>query len=225
MANVFFGGTRSHAAEHAHENTWAMTLPLTLLAVCAVLVGFLGTPAWPWLQAKLQGGAAVPFAFGKIFEGVGLLGLSVFLVAVGIGVGWAIYGARKRQTATALDPLEKRFPALWRALEHRLYFDELYAATVFKLNAALAVFADVLDRFVVDGVVRFVCKLSNLLGILNKDAEDGALNAGFNATAEGLRSAGGAYSAVQTGDARGYLRALALGFVVVAFVAVVLTAF
>jgi NADH-quinone oxidoreductase subunit L len=177
------------------------------------------------LQAQLQGGAVAPLAVGKIFEGVGLLGLSVFLVAVGIGGGWAVYGVKKRVAAAVPDPLERRFPALWSALEHRLYFDEFYAATVFKLNAALAGFADVLDRFVVDGVVRFVCKLSNLLGLLNKDAEDGALNAGFNATAEGLRSAGGAYSAVQTGDARGYLRALALGFVVVTLVAVVLAAF
>ncbi|MDR2862728.1 MAG: NAD(P)H-quinone oxidoreductase subunit F [Puniceicoccales bacterium] len=218
MANVFFGGARSHAAEHAHENTWTITLPLVLLAACAVLVGFLGTPAWPWLQAQLQGDTTTPFAFGKIFEGVGLLGLSVFLVAVGIGAGWAVYGVRKRGTATAPDPLEKRFPTVWRALEHRLYFDEFYAATVFKLNAALAVFADVFDSCVVDGVVRFVCKLSEFLGFINKDVDEHGLNAGFNATAEKLRGAGGAYSASQTGDARSYLRALALGFVVVTIV-------
>jgi NADH-quinone oxidoreductase subunit L len=218
MANVFFGKARSHAAEHAHENAWTMTVPLVLLAVCAVLVGFLGTPAWPWLQAQLGGIASVPFAFGKIFEGAGLLGLSVFLVAVGIGSGWSVYGFKKRAAATAPDPLERRFPAVWRALEHRLYFDEFYAATVFKLNAALAVFADVLDRCVVDGVVRFVCKFCELLGFLNKDVDEHGLNAGFDATAEKLRGVGAVYSQAQTGDARSYLRALALGFVVVSVV-------
>ena len=50
VAEVFFGKARSHAAAHAHESPAVMTVPLIVLAVGAVGLGFLGTPAWPWLQ-------------------------------------------------------------------------------------------------------------------------------------------------------------------------------
>ena len=44
-------------ATHAtppHESPAVMTVPLVILAVFAVLLGFVGTPAWPWFQAFLE---------------------------------------------------------------------------------------------------------------------------------------------------------------------------
>ena len=55
VVEVFFGQPRSAAAEHAHESPASMTVPLVLLAIGTVALGFLGTPKWPWLQAKLMG--------------------------------------------------------------------------------------------------------------------------------------------------------------------------
>ena len=43
---TFFGDARSQAAEHASETNWTMTLPLVILAVFAVAVGWAGMPAW-----------------------------------------------------------------------------------------------------------------------------------------------------------------------------------
>ncbi len=43
---TFFGEPRTKAAEHASETTWTMTLPLVVLAVFAVGVGWVGMPAW-----------------------------------------------------------------------------------------------------------------------------------------------------------------------------------
>ena len=31
-----------------------MTIPLTILAAFALLLGFVGTPAWPWFQSFLE---------------------------------------------------------------------------------------------------------------------------------------------------------------------------
>jgi NADH-quinone oxidoreductase subunit L len=31
-----------------------MTTPLVMLAFFAIALGFLGTPVWPWLQARLR---------------------------------------------------------------------------------------------------------------------------------------------------------------------------
>jgi NADH-quinone oxidoreductase subunit L len=214
MGNVFFGKPRSHAAGHAHENPPAMTLPLILLAACSILVGFLGTPAWPWLQQTLAGQPAAAHGLAAIFtEGGGLMWLSIALVALGIGAGAALYIRRPRASATAADPLEKTLPALWRALANRLWFDELYAATLGRLTNFLAVFADVLDRCIIDGLVRLFALLGRGIGLINREGDEDVLNGGFDRTSEALRGAGNAYSRAQTGDTHDNLGAIALGFV------------
>ncbi len=214
MGNVFFGKPRSHAAGHAHENPPAMTLPLILLAACSILAGFLGTPAWPWLQQTLAGRPAAAHGLAAIFtEGGGLMWLSIALVALGIGAGAALYIRRPRVSATAADPLEKTFPALWRALANRLWFDELYAATLGRLTNLLAAFADILDRCIIDGLVRLLALLGRGIGLINREGDEDVLNGGFDRTSEALRGTGKAYSRAQTGDAHDNLGAIALGFV------------
>ncbi|MDR2676324.1 MAG: NADH-quinone oxidoreductase subunit L, partial [Opitutaceae bacterium] len=226
MGNVFFGKPRSHAAEHARENPPAMTLPLILLAACSILAGFLGTPAWPWLQQTLAAGgggdldSAAPRGLAAIFtEGGALMWLSIALVALGIGAGAALYIRRPRAVATAADPLEKTFPALWRALANRLWFDELYAATLGRLTAALAAFADVLDRRIIDGLVRLLALLGRGAGFVNRESDEDILNRGFDRVSESLRGAGKAYSRARTGDAHANLAAIAIGFVALLLVA------
>ena len=44
-----------HAAHSPHESPAVMTIPLVILAAFAVLLGFVGTPAWPWFQSFLEG--------------------------------------------------------------------------------------------------------------------------------------------------------------------------
>ena len=218
MAETFFGKPRSHASEHAHESPASMTLPLVLLAICAVLLGFLGTPAFPWLQAKLLGETEVHFHLSALFEGGGLMMLSIVLVALGLGAGGALYGRKLREKATSPDPLATAFPRIIAFLGARMKFDELYAATVFKLNSALATFADVLDRFVWDGVIRFLARFSEFAGFVNRDTDEDGLNGGFDTGSKSLRDTGQAYSRAQTGDAHSYLRVVAIGFVVLVLI-------
>ena len=216
MAETFFGKPRSHAADHAHENGPAMTMPLVILAVCAVLLGFLGTPAWPWLQANLLGEAEVHGE--SILEGAGLMGLSVVLVALGIGIGWALYWRNPRAQASSTDPLAARAPGVFAALGARLGFDELYSATVFNLNAGLAQLADLLDRRVFDGLIRLLAGLGEFAGLVNKDTDEQTLNGGFDAGSELLRGTGRRYSRTQSGDAHSYLGVIAFGFMIIAIV-------
>ena len=90
---VFFGEPRSPGAAHAREGSPAITVPLVVLAIGSVGLGFLGTPAWPWLQSQLTG-EKVPAR--PLIEGGGLTALSVVLVATGLGAGW---GALRAQAA------------------------------------------------------------------------------------------------------------------------------
>ncbi len=217
VAETFFGRPRSDAAAHAHESPAVMTVPLALLAVCAVLLGFLGTPAWPWLQSHLAG-TAVQGNLDHLFEGVGLMLLSIVLVGAGLGLGWWLYGRRWRQSATDRDPLAAALP---RVLAGKFYFDEFYAATVGRLNAALAGFADRLDQYVIGGAVEFLAKFSRFSGAMNRELDEDALNAGFDRVNAGLRGSGLRYARAQTGEPQGYLRVLAVAFVVLALVLIV----
>jgi NADH-quinone oxidoreductase subunit L len=211
MAEVFFGKARTHVSEHAHESPASMTIPLVILAVCAVALSLLAWPS-PWLQHFLDPKARTEAG------GAGLLVLSIVLVAIGLGSGWAVYGRATREKVSSPDPLAARVPGVIAFLGARMKFDELYAATVFQLNAGLAALADALDRYVWDGAVRLLARLGEFAGLVNRDADEDGLNGGFDATSEALRGTGKAYSRAQTGDAHGYLRAVAIGFVVLVLI-------
>ena len=218
LCEVFRGAPRSPAAAHAHESPRVMTIPLVILAIGAVALGFLGTPAWPWLQSQLTG---APVPARSLFEGGGLMVLSIVLVALGLGAGWALYGRRVRTNATASDPLATAAPRTWAFLGNRMKFDSLYAATLGRLNAFVAALADFLDRRVWGGAVSFLGRFAEFTGVVNSEFDDGALNGGFNSASEDIRRTGRAYSRAQTGETHGYLRALALAFVVLALLALV----
>ncbi|MEY4387646.1 MAG: hypothetical protein RLY20_2929, partial [Verrucomicrobiota bacterium] len=98
------GSSHSHgaAAEDSrapHESPAVMTVPLSILAACAILLGFLGTPFWPWFQTFL----------GKEHEAgesvAPLMIASSLIVFAGLGLGWWLYGKRQRKTAEELDVL------------------------------------------------------------------------------------------------------------------------
>jgi NADH-quinone oxidoreductase subunit L len=218
MAETFFGKPRSHAAEHAHENGPAMTTPLVLLAIGAVLLGFLGTPAWPWLQANLLGEAGVHGE--SLLDGAGLMGLSVVLVALGLGAGWYYYGRITRTNASAPDPLAVRAPGVFAALAAKLGFDEFYAATVGRLNDLVAALANGLDRWVFGGLVNFLARLGVFTGTVNRQVDEDTLNDGFDRVSASVRGSGRRYSRAQTGEAHGYLRVMAVAFIVLALVLV-----
>lgn len=220
VAETFLGRPRSDAAAHAHENSAVMTVPLVLLALGAVLLGFLGTPACPWLQARLAG-TALHSDLGHLFEGGSLMLLSILLVGAGLGLGWWLYGRRLRTTAVDRDPLADAAPRTLGVLAGKFFLDELYAATVGRLNAALAWFADRLDRHVIGGAVEFLGKFGRFSGALNREFDEDAINAGFDRVNEGLRGSGIRYSRAQTGEPQGYLRVLAVAFVVLALVLIV----
>ena len=215
VAEVFMGRARSASAEHAHESPGVMTIPLVVLAACSVFVGFLGTPMWPWLQSTLTG---MPSERHSLLEGGSLIMLSLLLVSTGLGGGWALYVRRPRKTAAALDPVEAAWPRAFAFAASRLKFDELYAVTAGRLNSGLASLAEWMDRRVWGAIIDRLARLGELAGDFNRKTDDRGLNSGFNAASEELRSAGRLYSRHQTGEAHGYLRILAIGFVVLAII-------
>jgi len=215
---VFFGHYRG--TQHAHESPAVMTIPLAILAFFAITLGLIGTPAWPWFRAFLNGEAA-GFDLHALFEPgiMVLMGTSTLVVFVGLGLGWWLY-VGKSLKAEEPDVLERAVPLVWGWLRDRLYMDELYGATVIAFYGWWAKVADWLDRRVWGGAVSGVAWTFGLWAQLNKFLDTNVVDGSFDKGCEELSTGGGLLSQVQNGRAQTYLRILALA--VVALVAILI---
>jgi proton-translocating NADH-quinone oxidoreductase chain L len=212
---VFFGryrGATRHpqgagheaAAEHApHESPGVMTGPLVVLALFAVFLGFVGTPAWPWFQEYLTGGAAA----------VRLMLSSAVVVLAGLWVGWLWYGRAPAETAEEPDVLERLQPALFAVLRNKFYVDEFYEATVIRFNAMAAAASDWLDRWIWNGAVQLLSYLVLGLSWLNRLIDDYVINLGFDEGCSRVRRGGRLLAALQTGRVQTYLRVIGIALV------------
>jgi len=158
---AFLGMPRAGGAEQAKESPLLMTLPLLVLAIPSVVAGF-----WQIPQAYAE-------QLGHPHLEHTALAMAASLGAVGVGLALAIalYGGAKA------DPLSEKLGQLAEALRHRFYFDELYQATVIRAHDLLATVADLVDRWVIAGVmVRGVHGSTELVGRALRLAQSGNLH-------------------------------------------------
>ncbi|HEY1766650.1 MAG TPA: NADH-quinone oxidoreductase subunit L [Terracidiphilus sp.] len=214
VSYVFFGYWRGHHA--AHESPRVMTVPLAILAFFAIALGAIGTPAWPWFRAFLNGRSAAFGWHGFAEPGLALLMVTSSLVVfLGIGLGIWLYGG-KSPNPEEPDVLEKAAPPLWAALRDRLYFDELYGATVIAFYWWWARVADWFDRRVWGGIVALIAWSFGLWAQLNRLIDNDWVNGGFDKACEEISTSGGVLARMQNGRVQIYLRILAAAIVALA---------
>ena len=199
---VFFGD-RHADSQHAHESPRVMTIPLIVLAACAILFSIVLTPAWPWLESYLTG-HTVNFGARLLFQPM----IVVSLALVGAGVGFGVWFYRR---AGETDPLQETQPTLFRFLENKMWIDELYERTVIAPAAFFARFSDWMDRHVWDGIVRDVGAIGQFLGRLTTGADERGINAGVDEGTVGAHGFGRVMSRWHSGQVQTYLGAVALG--------------
>jgi NADH-quinone oxidoreductase subunit L len=207
---VFLGNSRT-AAEHAHESPRVMTMPLTVLALGAILLSVLLTPAWPWLHGYLTG-EPVHFEIGRLIQP--MLFVSLVLVSAGIGVGLWIYrkaGMQDGDRPAEIDPLEYAQPALFRFLANKMWIDELYAHTIIAFSWMSARLSNWMDRYFWDGLVRGFGAIGQLFGIFTSGVDERGINAGVDETTVGARGLGRLMSAAHSGQIQIYLGVVAIG--------------
>lgn len=139
---AFFG--EKHSDHHAHESPLTMTVPLIILAVFSVFIGFIGAPFVEHGFASL-----IYFEHPHHAEpDYGLMITSTIIALAGIGLAWLLYGKK------AYDPekLKQRFLPIWTLLYNKYYIDEVYQwffdNVVMNIGAAFKWH----DRKVVDGI-------------------------------------------------------------------------
>jgi len=216
VAYVFFGHWRG--GKEAHESPRVMIVPLAILAFFAMALGALGTPAWPWFRAFLEG-RSVGFDW-RGFQEPGLMtlmGVSTLIVLAGIGLGWKLYGDQSPKPEEP-DALERAIPPIWAALHNRLYVDEFYGVTVIAFYAWWGRVADWLDRWAWGGIVAGVAWSFGLWAQLSRFIDNNFVDGGFDKGCDELVAGGGLLARVQTGRVQTYLRLLALAVLLLAVI-------
>ena len=159
---VFTGKSRSEGAAHAHESSAAMTVPLAILAVLAVVAGFVFVPeANSWLGDWLTDGKAGT----ESLEWTVML-LSTAAAVAGLGLGWWMY--RSAGERTQAEPT-----GLARVLNRKYYVDELYQLIIVTPLHKLAQLLQLVDDFIIDGAIRAVAAGVRGIGYVGRRVQNG----------------------------------------------------
>ena len=225
-----FRGTE-HQREHLHESPKVMTIPLWVLAIGAILTGYLGIP-------KLEGVLDVNL-FSQFLEPViahvddhhahhasvlvelVLMAFSVLVAGFGIFMAWRTYGG-----AGGLEGGEKwaaRFPFVQKLLVNKYYVDEFYDKTFVKGTWGLARSLFTFDKAFIDGIFvngtrHFTVGVALLSGFFDKYFVDGLVNL----TAVLSRGFSKIFRRLQSGFVSQYALVLVVGVFVLVFFMVVM---
>ena len=204
-----------------------MTVPLILLAVFAVILGFFGTPAWPWFANYLSGYSMPPADSGpdmaRLFESptLMLMIISTLVVLAGIRLGWALYGSVEPK-AGAPDIVQRfRLPFLgdlFTLLQNKFYIDEFYEWTVIRFNAWWSLVCDRLDRWVWSGLVMLAGYAVIGLSWVSRVFDEFVINLGFDRGCDGVGLGGKWLSRMQGGRVQSYLRVIGIALAVLALI-------
>ena len=175
---VFHGKERMdrHTREHLHETAPVVTIPLILLAIPSVVIG------WLTIETVLFGGYFDKAIFtlsehgsmaavAEIFHGPlnfvlhGFVGPAVYLAAAGVGAAWYIY-LKKPSIA---EQTKEKFGFIYNLLDQKYYFDRfneiVFATTSRGIGHVLWRLGDALmiDGLVVNGSARLVGWVSGVV--------------------------------------------------------------
>ncbi len=209
---TFLGKPRTPAAEHAHESTWTMTVPLIVLSVFAVAAGWVGIPEkFPGLGGLLPNWFH-DFVTGALLEQPEALAFnptplvtSVVVALGGLALGYWVY---REVPDAAAEPLGRALGTVYVWIQNRLYIDEFYTLVFVRPSYWLAETFTYrwLDRGVIDGVLHVIGRLAERLGAWLRGAIDLPVINGFgDLLGEGTKAWGRRFRVVQTGRVQQYL--------------------
>lgn len=144
-----------------------MTVPLVILAVFAVAIGFVLGPTHLFAYFVSH----TPTLPAAEAEGLNWLMLSVssLTALVGIGVAWLMY-VRQPDLADRLSDAARR---LYQLSYNKFYVDELYAAFILKPLAGFTQFIRIFDLFVLDALVDLIGHVPRLIGYRFRPVQNG----------------------------------------------------
>ncbi len=169
---AFHGAPRHEGvkAGHVHED-FAMTLPIVVLAVPALLSGLLGKGVFEkfFVVGKLH----VP-TLVKLSHASWIPVVAVAVAVVALALAWFMYGRSKSNIARALDDINRG--PIYKVIYHKFYFDEIYYAVVRQfIFGGVAATARFIQDYIIEGILAFMVWFTHKLGDLVRTAQAGYL--------------------------------------------------
>jgi NADH-quinone oxidoreductase subunit L len=187
MSRLFFltfvGKPRTHAAEHAHESSPVMTVPLLVLAALAVVAlvlalpghGPLGMVFENYMRPVFQPGTDRLLAVDHFHAGdhpAWPYFVAWGIAALGTLVAWALYAG---PAVAVPERLRWTFPRLYQFTYEKFRVDELYEVLVIEpVRFAAYILWRVVDVFAIDGLlVNGVARAVGFAGAVGRLAQNG----------------------------------------------------
>ena len=222
----------AHANTHAHdphESPISMTGVLAILAVLAVIGGFVGIPAvlggshpttfQSWLEPVLLPLGGHPFHFHTASHATewALMAVSVLIAVAGIFLAFRLY--KRDEQWVAATALARRFAPIHRLLANKYYVDEIYNAVVIRGTLLICRALWWFDRNIVDGLVNLTRHLTVFGGghgmnLFDRFVVDGLVNG----VAWGAGRGSVALRRMQSGLVQNYAMVMGGGIVLLAVV-------
>jgi NADH-quinone oxidoreductase subunit L len=167
---TFHGKTRAdhHTFDHAHESPKTMLIPLILLSIGSIVVGYLGSEVLHMVSTNgfFTSTIAISlekfFIYDEIHHAPFLVKIAPMLVGViAIALAFVFY-IKKPHLPNALA---KRFPRLYNLSYNKWYFDEFYENALINPTKKLGNFLwKIVDIKIVDGIPNgavAICRLAS----------------------------------------------------------------
>jgi len=166
---TFWGEERfpEEAGHHPHDAPPVMAWPLSILAVCAVLIGAAVGPTH-WFAKYMHHTSGLATADAHGFH-IGLMVASAVIALVGVGLAWLLYV----RSPTLADQVASSMKPLYAASLNKLYFDELFTLLVVAPLRALAWLSYWFDRHVIDPTVDGLAMIPRWLSVAPRWAHSG----------------------------------------------------
>ena len=173
-----------HHTAHLHDARRAMGIPLIVLAIGAVLAGYLNVPAGlggsaflehflePSLHVPAMEGAHAAAEHADHTVEIALMIVSSLIALAGIAIAGFLYLKR----TDIPDTLAAKYPGVYEFLLHKGYIDELYDGMIVQPIKALS--ENVLWRFdarVIDGAVNGMGQIVVATGSLVRQVQTGSV--------------------------------------------------
>ena len=139
---VFFGELKSEN-RHLHESPPVMLVPMMVLAVLAVVFGFIS------IRINDVGGIGTFLFFEHAHDfrfNAGLGAGSIILALGAFALGWRIYMERR----ISLEPWKARLAAPIKVVANKYYLDDIYQWTVDRVVLVFSNFIALFDRVVIN---------------------------------------------------------------------------
>lgn len=159
-----------------HESPAVMTGPLLVLAVLAIVAGFVNTPYAPmlseWLLAS-NTGSAIASVFGDGVEHTAswLQVLALAISILGLVLAYLMYGKK----SISADAIPETLPWLYRLSYRKYYVDEFYHYVIVRPLGWLGIILNGFDKYIVDGLVGLTAKITQGIGSLHARVQSGQM--------------------------------------------------